>query len=218
VADFDDLLRRNPDDHAIRYQRAQALSQLDRHREAVADLDRLIPLYPRSADMLRLRSRSHARLGDHARADADSRKVLELAPDDARAANNLAWQLATGPPHLRDPAKAVELARLAVEQLPGQWTYHNTLGVALYRAGKPGEAVKHLEESLAHTAAESAAYDLYFLAMCHAKLGDAAKAKDCFDRADRWRRTAKLAPREVEELDAFRAEAAAVLKPPAPGE
>jgi Flp pilus assembly protein TadD len=211
VADFDDLLRRNPDDHWARHQRARALARLGRDREAVADLDRLIPLYPRSADMLRLRGRSQARLGDPARAVADFRKVVELAPDDAQAANNLAWRLVTGPEALRNPAEAVALAERAVRLAPQQWTYHNTLGVVYYRLGRYAEAVKSLTTSLEHTADQSGAYDLYVLAMCHSRLGDPAQARDCFERAVRWQQRAKLQPADIEDLNELRAEAAALL-------
>ena len=69
-----------------------------------------------------------------------------------------------------------------------------------------------LAESLAHNAADTAAWDLYFLALCHHRLGDPAAAKDCFDRAVRWHQEkSDLTSRQAEELDAFRAEAAAVL-------
>jgi hypothetical protein len=47
--------------------------------------------------------------------------------------------------------------------------------------------------------------------MCHHRLGDAAKAKDSYGCAIAWQKRAKL-PVEREELDAFRAEAAALLK------
>jgi tetratricopeptide (TPR) repeat protein len=217
LADFDDLLRRDPEYGPARYRRAWVLIALERYREAAADLDWLIPKYPQDASLYGLRGQCRDRLGDRAGAGADVRKAVELLPEDPSAANNLAWRLVTGPEHLRDPVQALALAEKAVRLTPQQWMYHNTLGVVLYRLGRYAEAVKPLSASLAHAAAESAAYDLYFLAMCHHRLGDAAKAKDCFDRAVRWQPKAKLSSEQVEELNAFRAEAAALLgAPPIP--
>jgi serine/threonine protein kinase/WD40 repeat protein len=137
----------------------------------------------------------------------------------AHQLNNLAWQLATGPPGLRDPQRALELARKAVALTPGTAIYLNTLGLAQYRAGHFTEAIANLEKSLAAGNGESDAFDLFFLAMARHKLGEVARARPDFDRALTWRRDHPnpAQPGWSEELDAFQAEAQALLDGPPSG-
>jgi hypothetical protein len=73
--------------------------------------------------------------------------------------------------------------------------------------------VDWLERSLRESKAEVAGFDLFFLAMCHAKLGAVDKARDCYDRARRWveEHAAGLQPGWPEELKRFQAEAEKVL-------
>ena len=70
--------------------------------------------------------------------------------------------------------------------------YRNTLGVAYYRAGRYREAVDVLRPNLESQDDRSLAFDLYFLAMSHHCLGEAARARDYFDWAVRW--TGTLTP------------------------
>jgi hypothetical protein len=139
---------------------------------------------------------------------------VEVAGTDltANELNSQAWRLVVGPVDQRNPAHALQLVQEALEQQPGNSHLLNTLGVVQYRRGQCAEAVKALEKSLAADRAQSIGSGLFFLAMCHGKLGARDKARDCFDRAVQWwagRRGLSL--QHLSELVAFRAEAEAVL-------
>jgi hypothetical protein len=151
---------------------------------------------------------------------ADLETALARHPDQrqirrmlAQYCNNYAWGLATAPESSRDPQRALSLARRAVELAPKAAIYLNTLGVAQYRAGQFSEAIATLEKSLAAGKGESDAFDLFFLAMARYRLGRVAEARADFDRARKWRRDHPNPgqPGWSEELDAFQAEARALL-------
>ena len=81
-----------------------------------------------------------------------------------------------------------------------------------YRLGQWKEAGETLQASARTNREGPTAYDLFFLAMAFRQTGEHEKAKECYDRAARWWRVqSKLAPHEVSELRAIRAEADAVL-------
>jgi eukaryotic-like serine/threonine-protein kinase len=139
---------------------------------------------------------------------------VEVVGSDMSAVqlNTEAWGLVTGPVDQRNPARALQLVQEAVKQQPANSLFLNTLGVVLYRQGKYADAVTTLDKSLAASKGQYDGFDLYFLAMCHAKLGDADKAKDHFDRAVTWCDNRKnLSAQYLTELRAFRTEAEAVL-------
>jgi serine/threonine protein kinase/WD40 repeat protein/Tfp pilus assembly protein PilF len=157
---------------------------------------------------------------EHAKALALLRQAVKIAPSLARHHNNLAWHLLlTGPKELRDPAEALNEAKKAVELEPKEPLYVNTLGVALYYTGQFAEAVPVLERSMREQGGQADAFDLFFLAMCHHRLGDAAKAKDCHERGKNWFQDhkEKLNDKWVTELTAIQAESESVLAGP-PGQ
>jgi hypothetical protein len=140
------------------------------------------------------------------------RQAVRLSPNLAEPHNNLAWLLVTAPEPLRSPTEAIEHARRAAEFAPDVQMYLNTYGVVLYRAGSFAEAVQILEQSLEAGKGQLAAFDLFFLAMAHHRLGHREEARSCFDRAVRWLSEQKgLNEQYAKELAAFRAEAEAVL-------
>jgi uncharacterized protein HemY len=104
------------------------------------------------------------------------------------------------------------LARQAVALRPDDWANLNTLGVVLYRLGEWNQAREMLERSLEKVAGRTDAFDLFFLAMSHFRLGDSARAWNCYDRAVVWvQQQENLRADWKRELDSFRAEAQEVL-------
>jgi eukaryotic-like serine/threonine-protein kinase len=129
--------------------------------------------------------------------------------------NDQAWALVMGPDGQRDLARALELIRKAVEVDPENETILNTLGTVQYRNGQYATAVATLEKSLAASRGRIDAFDLFVLAMCHARLGEPAKAKDCFDRALAWTEAHKDLPQEwAKDLKALRTESQELFATP----
>jgi tetratricopeptide (TPR) repeat protein len=153
------------------------------------------------------------REGKIAEAIAALRQAVRSSPSDAEIQNSLAWLLATGPESSRDVDQAVEHARRAVELQPGYQLSLNTLGVALYRAERLAEAVETLEKSQRAGNGVLAAFDLFFMAMAHQKLGHAHQARSCFQQADASIESnrSRLSAEYIQELTKFRAEAERVL-------
>jgi hypothetical protein len=105
----------------------------------------------------------------------------------ALAANDLAWSLAThSNPRLRDPGRAVALAKEAVELAPEKGTYWYVLGVACYRAGDWKASIAAMEKRLELLADRDQDLNTFFLAMAHWQLGEKEEARRWYDRAVVW--------------------------------
>ena len=142
-------------------------------------------------------------------ADKAYRRLLELAPQDARVHNNLSWLLATcADPRLRDGKRAVELAKKAVELEPKQGMWWNTLGAAHFGPATGRRRSAAMDKSM-ELGKGGDGNDWFFLAMAHWQLGDKTQARSWYDKAIPWME--KNQPKN-EELVRFRAEAAALLE------
>ncbi|HZU35957.1 MAG TPA: protein kinase, partial [Gemmataceae bacterium] len=127
----------------------------------------------------------------------------------ALKANNEAWRLATDPdPRARDIPGAVERAKKAVQWEPGNSTYWNTLGVALYRGGQYRAAIAALKKSEELAPGHDFSCNACFLAMAHWRLGEKNQAKKWYGQTVQWMEKNKS---KDEELIRFRREAAALL-------
>jgi tetratricopeptide (TPR) repeat protein len=208
-----DLLGRRAANYLVVKEDDQALADLRRAEQI--DLPQGLALRHAQATVLTQKAVAASQRKEFLAALHDLRQTVRIEPDNALAQNNLACMLLTGPKELNDPKEALPHARQAVARAGEQWVYLNTLGVALYRNDRFTEAVPFFEKSLTAGQGQADAIDLFFLAMCHAKLGDVAKAQDCYDRAVRWWESKKsLNPQYGEELKEFRTEAEKALQSP----
>jgi serine/threonine protein kinase/WD40 repeat protein len=210
----------NPDPYFVR---GQAHARQGDWRNAVADYGRYLTLAgrtdPRRSEVLLRRADLFERHGDSADALTDLQTLLKHESGDlgfwtaiARSCNNVAWHYVRNPKDKTyNPTEIVTLARGAFDLQPFNSAYRNTLGVALYRAGKYHEAIAQLEQNLSADRT-SAGYDLFFLSMSHYHLGQPAKARERFAQANSWWKAhPDLRETEVSELTAFRTEAAELL-------
>jgi tetratricopeptide (TPR) repeat protein len=100
---------------------------------------------------------------------------------DPNSLNNVAWNCVYAPGAVADLAVPVQMAEKALEGYPPQQKYAavNTLGAALYRAGRLDEAIARLNESVKGSGGVGVPQDWAFLAMAHHKKGNS-------DEAHRW--------------------------------
>ncbi len=131
-------------------------------------------------------------------------RLLEMRPKDAAALRNLSWLLSTCPDlKLRDPSRAVNLAKQTVELRPKEGNNWNTLGVANYRSGDWKEARAALEKSM-ELRKGGDAFDWIFQAMTQWRLDQKKEARNWYEKADAWMEKNAA---QNEELIRFRAEA-----------
>jgi serine/threonine protein kinase/tetratricopeptide (TPR) repeat protein len=191
--------------------RAATLSELGRYTEAIQDWGRMIAFDPENENGWSSRAFTYIEAGQFDKAVADYEHALKLDPKDSGSLNNLAELLANCPdPTVRNPQRAIALARRAVDEYAEFGTSWNTLGAALYRGGVWQEAVAALEKSVElHKGGMHS--DHFLLAMAQWRLGRTAEARTSYDRGVQWME--KHAPKN-EELRRFRAEARELMATP----
>jgi tetratricopeptide (TPR) repeat protein len=148
----------------------------------------------------------------------------------------LGWHYLFVSPRTGDASEALPAVKEALDLAPDGGAYlRMLLGLAYYRLGKWDRAVTNLEQAraqldgkeqaqgwkkgdccyLVQAAArkEKAARGLTFflLALAYHRRGDAARAADCYQQAQRWAAGQRLMPQEAEALKSIQAEAAAAL-------
>ncbi len=204
---LNEALEIDPRDVYSLARRARIHVDISQYDHAISDYTQALASRPGDPRLLGRRGDAYLMKKQYAAGFADCEVSLATLPDQAALQNNLAWAYATAPLPLRDPAKAVIHARMAVQLIPEKAGYHNTLGVALYRAENYRDAILELEKSLVKASPADAPIDLFFLAMCRVRLGDTVRARADMERACRLQAEAQRPAADAEQLGAIRREA-----------
>jgi tetratricopeptide (TPR) repeat protein len=167
---------------------------LDRAAETLAEAVRLMPDYPYLRFNLALTLLGS---GDRAGWQRATAAVLDRfgGTTNPFTANNVAAACAIGPEATADPGVPVRLAEIAVRGASAfdKPNFLNTLGLALYRAGRYDEAIRRLEEGIRLRGGESRPEDWAFLAMAHHRLGHRDEARRWLDRLREYQPSANPA-------------------------
>jgi serine/threonine protein kinase/Flp pilus assembly protein TadD len=185
-----------------------ALQDNKQLEEAISEFRKVIDIDPKAANGRLYLGRA---LRDTNRLDEAVKvlgEVVNLYPRYTEAHNELAWLLATcQSANLRDPQRAVVLAKNILKIKPAEGNYWNTLGAAHYRAGDWNAAIQALKKSM-EIRKGGDSIDWSFLAMAHWQLGEKDLARQWYDKAVQW--MDKNDPKN-DELCRFRSEAAELL-------
>ena len=134
---------------AAHYGLALALAHQRKFDEAIAHWEKSLEIQPDNNAARNYLGTAYASIGRDREAVAQWEQTLAYDPENGDAANNSAWLLATSQnAELRDPAKAVELAKRAAN-LPGGSNpiVYRTLAAALAENGQFDDAIRAAEHA-----------------------------------------------------------------------
>jgi tetratricopeptide (TPR) repeat protein len=183
------LVTAEPENPSYLARRGRAHAELGHWTDAAPDYGRAVDAGSEDrmvwyeCQLLRLRLGNPA---DYRRSCVELLARVGDTPDPKRA-SDVAYICALAPDAVPDPGRVVALAIRALRRLPADDVDAlNTLGAALYRAGKYPEAIERLKESVRLSkSGEGSEADWIFLAMAYHRLGRATEAREWLDKAVR---------------------------------
>ena len=134
---------------------------------------------------------------------------------DPNSLNNVAWYCTYAPDAVTDLAVPVQMAEKALAGYPPDQKRLalNTLGAALYRAGRIDEAIARLDESVKASGGVGVPQDWAFLAMAHHKKGNDDEARRWLEKLRSHKADEKAGlSTDVVECRIFLKEAEALLR------
>jgi eukaryotic-like serine/threonine-protein kinase len=191
---------------------------LGQNEQAIACFRKAIELHPNYWASYNNLGNALGLQGLHDKAVAALEQAIKLATSDDSHQDDLwspierlAWLLANSSDAVRrEPNKAIEMAKRAIELSPNNGGCWNTLGTAEYRAGDwraAIDALKKSEELPGHR--NTGGLNALFLVMAHWQLGEQDEAQQWYGKAVEW-----IEKHQTEDqiIRRFRTEAEELLK------
>ena len=141
---FDQLLKLNPDDVTILFNRGTAYANLGKYEEALADFNRYLELKPDNAAALSNRGGVYKYLERYEEAFADFNRSLKLKPDDAIALANRGGVNVD----LEKYAEALVDLNRALEITPNKYVALVNRGILYTKLRKYAEALVDFDRTL----------------------------------------------------------------------
>ena len=188
IAVLRSFIRENPEAMDARLSLAGLLASKEQHADAAALMDKVIAALPDDPPTFAwrhyvTRAASLIELGEWPRAEADLKRAVEIAPEEATTLNYLGYSWAERGENLDE---AFELIEKAVAIEPTSGAIIDSLGWAHYQLGDYEEAVGHLEQAASLEPADPTITD---------HLGDVYWRLDRpLEARYQWRRVLELEP------------------------
>jgi Flp pilus assembly protein TadD len=209
------LIDATPADCELWKARAQAQAHLEQWDKASSDFAKASQLAEADLEVRQHHALLQLYLGDENGYRQACATLLQRwgSAKDPQILNTVAWTCALAPKAVADLGPVVRLAEKAVEGLPNDRHFLNTLGAILYRAGRCEEAVQRLKQAVARSPTKKGgAEDWLFLAMAHQKLGHTEEAKSSLAKAGELMKPKGIPWNQRLELQILHREAEALVK------
>jgi len=186
------LVELEPDNWIAWHSRGYAHAGLGQFEKAAGDFAEAADLNPDHTYSRYAHATVRLALGDTEAYRQTCASMLESLgqTEDPETAHWVAWTCVLAPGALEDPGQAVRLAQEAVESDEESDRHLETLGAALYRAGRFEEAIQRLTELTSRRdkgkempTRSSPAYAWFFLAMAHHQEGHIEESRKWLSRA-----------------------------------
>jgi WD40 repeat protein/tetratricopeptide (TPR) repeat protein len=197
VARFDLLIEQDPRNKYLLALRADSHAGLRNWKEAVRDFARAIEYGSESLSVWYGAALVYLQAQDLDRYHSLCEGLMLRFGDvkDERRSNGLAYLCTLGPEAVANFDRVVELARLNVQAKPDESSYRNTLGAALYRAGRFSDAIDQFNAGMKAHGEGGTPVDWLFLSMACHSLNRDADALDWLRKADEAERAVTARPK-----------------------